>query len=108
MNTQQYIYFYEDGKIVYKFLTKNSIIIRIGRDTTNNVVFQDKTVSGQHAHIEIKDGIVYLMDDDSTNGTLVQHLYWKLFVFKIKLLASDWFSSNIIIYNYSFFNLCFY
>ena len=43
----------------------------IGRDSDNQVVIPDKTVSGRHAAIIYRDGRWWAEDFDSTNGTWV-------------------------------------
>lgn len=46
--------------------------IKIGRDEkTNDIVIPHDTVSSQHATIEFKDGVFYLRDLRSMNGTFV-------------------------------------
>lgn len=45
--------------------------ITIGRKTFNDVVLEDKAVSGKHCEISFENGAVYITDLDSTNGTFV-------------------------------------
>ena len=44
-------------------------VVRIGRDTTNDIIIPRKSVSSFHATIEHKNGYYYLEDHRSTNGT---------------------------------------
>lgn len=46
-------------------------VTRIGRAPDGDVVIDSPTISGQHALIEARDGIYYLVDLRSTNGTYV-------------------------------------
>lgn len=50
-------------------LIPNKSRITIGRDSGNDIVIPEETVSGFHATIEYKDGYFYLEDHRSTNGT---------------------------------------
>jgi hypothetical protein len=44
----------------------------VGRDKANNTIFvDDRTLSGQHFRVVPKDGLWYILDLDSTNGTFV-------------------------------------
>jgi ABC-type multidrug transport system ATPase subunit/pSer/pThr/pTyr-binding forkhead associated (FHA) protein len=43
----------------------------IGRDRQNDIAIEHPTVSRFHAHIERKDGSVYITDLSSTNGTFI-------------------------------------
>ncbi len=43
----------------------------IGRDKVNNIVIEDKTVSGQHFRIVPKEEKFFIVDLNSTNGTYV-------------------------------------
>ena len=48
------------------------ILIRIGRKSENDVVLNNSSVSGRHAEIFVnEDGIVFLTDLGSTNGTFI-------------------------------------
>ncbi|MEZ4510996.1 MAG: FHA domain-containing protein [Chloroflexota bacterium] len=49
----------------------NQPLMRIGRGTSNEIVLQDPEVSRQHAQITQRDGICYLDDLGSTNGTFL-------------------------------------
>jgi hypothetical protein len=46
-------------------------VTRIGREKDNDIVIAHDTVSAQHAAIEFRDGIFYLRDLRSTNGTFL-------------------------------------
>ena len=50
-------------------------IIQIGRDNSSDVAIQDKNkfVSRKHAQIQFQDGSYYLMDQESRNGTFLNH-----------------------------------
>ena len=43
----------------------------VGRKLTNGVVLDDPTVSSEHAVLYLRDGVWYVRDAGSTNGTLV-------------------------------------
>lgn len=43
----------------------------VGRDKKNNISIDDRTMSAQHFRIVHKDGIFYILDLNSTNGTFV-------------------------------------
>ena len=43
----------------------------IGRKTDNDLVLNDITISGLHCKILYQDGTVFIQDENSTNGTLV-------------------------------------
>ena len=49
----------------------NQPLMRMGRGTNNEIVLQDPEVSRQHAQITQRDGIYYLDDLGSTNGTFL-------------------------------------
>ncbi len=48
-------------------------LISIGRGSSNDLVVPDKTrmVSSKHAHIELKEGVYYVRDVNSKNGTFL-------------------------------------
>lgn len=46
-------------------------IVRIGRESDNDIVFPDKEVSRHHCELYYLNGRVYLRDINSTNGTQV-------------------------------------
>lgn len=45
-------------------------ITNIGRNQANNIIIEDPYVSSYHARIFIKDNELYIMDLNSTNGTI--------------------------------------
>ena len=63
---------------IYTF--EDTQIIHIGRKSDNDIVLQDKSVSGYHARIEPKSNAYLLMDLRSKNGTFVNesfvNSYW--------------------------------
>ena len=48
---------------------------RIGRDSSNDFIIENDSVSGNHAYVEISEDLktFVLKDDDSTNGTFVDN-----------------------------------
>lgn len=46
-------------------------VTKIGRRPDNDIVIDQPTLSGQHAVLEVRDGVYYLSDLRSTNGTFV-------------------------------------
>ncbi len=58
----------------FKFRIKPTAITRIGRETDNDVVLDDKACSRRHAQIQFQDGKYVLTDLGSANGTLVNDL----------------------------------
>lgn len=54
-----------------KNVTINKMQMSIGRNPGNDVVIPDQTVSGTHAVIANEGGFWYIVDQNSTNGTLV-------------------------------------
>ena len=52
-------------------LIVNKEKVTIGRDSGNDIVIPQKTISGWHAAIEYYNGYFYLEDQRSTNGTLL-------------------------------------
>lgn len=67
-NVQQYIYFLKE-KVPHGQAVKN--IITIGRNGTNDIVISDSVISSRHAQIFILEGMYFIMDLGSTNGTKV-------------------------------------
>ncbi|MFC1859895.1 FHA domain-containing protein, partial [Thermodesulfobacteriota bacterium] len=45
--------------------------IKIGRDTTSDIIIAQNSISGSHAIIEFKDGFFYVEDQRSTNKTFL-------------------------------------
>lgn len=45
--------------------------VTIGRKAGNDVIIEDKAVSGKHCEITYENGAVFITDLDSTNGTFV-------------------------------------
>ena len=45
--------------------------VRIGRDSSNDIVLADTLVSRRHAVIEVKNGVCTIMDLGSTNCTYI-------------------------------------
>ncbi len=43
----------------------------VGRKTDNDLVLSDVTISGLHCKILNEDGVVYVLDENSTNGTFI-------------------------------------
>ncbi len=43
----------------------------VGRKTDNDLVLSDVTVSGLHCRILTENGAIYVLDEDSTNGTFI-------------------------------------
>lgn len=68
---QQYIYFLKE-KIVTGSEKKN--IVTIGRNGTNDIVISNSVISGRHAQIFILEGMYFIMDMGSTNGTKVNNV----------------------------------
>ncbi len=66
------------GKVVKEFVLKAGTI-DIGRNESNKISLDDPTVSGKHAHfviepspfIHVEENDVYIVDLDSTNGTVL-------------------------------------
>ncbi len=48
--------------------------IRIGSLPDNDVIFKKPMVSGHHAELRFEDGILVLVDLNSTNGTFIDGL----------------------------------
>ncbi len=43
----------------------------VGRKTDNDLVLSDVTISGLHCKVLNEDGVIYIQDENSTNGTFV-------------------------------------
>lgn len=74
-------------------LPHNSVI-RVGRNLKNNIVIKNAHVSSQHCLIKRENGIYYVEDCNSTNGTYLNGLK----VTKSKVESGD----EIHIFNYTF------
>jgi len=48
-----------------------SAAVTIGRAQDNSITLPDRYVSAHHAQIYLRDGVRYLLDRGSTNGTLL-------------------------------------
>jgi membrane-bound lytic murein transglycosylase D len=59
------------GSLQGKAFNLEADVTLIGRNVDNHVVFEDEIVSSVHAEIRRKGGRYYLVDRQSTNGTLV-------------------------------------
>ena len=52
----------------------SQVVFNVGRNKRKNHLFvEDKSVSNNHAQVVIKDGIVSIVDLDSSNGTYVNY-----------------------------------
>ena len=60
-----------DGLPLTKRLDLSRPVMRIGRDTTNDIVLEDTEVSRRHARLEARGRSWVLMDVGSTNGTFL-------------------------------------
>lgn len=60
-----------DGLPLTKRIDLSRGIMRIGRDTINDIVLEDKEVSRRHARLEARGMSWVLMDVGSTNGTFL-------------------------------------
>lgn len=54
-------------------LMESANIITVGRNGMNDIVLADNVVSGKHALIHIENGMFFLEDLNSTNGTKVNY-----------------------------------
>ena len=57
--------------LIQQEVALNKSRLTIGRRTTNDLVLDQSTISGQHAAIDISSVGVFVLDLGSTNGTLV-------------------------------------
>jgi hypothetical protein len=48
-------------------------VVAIGRAADNNIVLQDNSVSGHHARIELRGAQVFVIDQESFNGTFINN-----------------------------------
>jgi len=60
-----------EGEWVNGYLLKDGTILTIGRSKSNDVVIENRGVSGHHAKIDSLDGRFLLTDLQSKNGTFV-------------------------------------
>lgn len=60
-----------DRGTYFKFMLRQSSSFRIGRDMSNEIVFQNEFVSSRHAVLEYDGKSWSLSDQNSTNGTYV-------------------------------------
>lgn len=60
-----------DSKLQDKYKLATNGACRLGRDAENDIVIDDSSVSAVHAEIEPEDGLFYLTDYRSRNGTFV-------------------------------------
>lgn len=61
------------GNVVQSVRLVNDSSILIGRAASSDVVISESGTSMIHASISVQDGRVLLMDEDSTNGTLINN-----------------------------------
>lgn len=61
----------EDRQIYTKFLADGNIDLSIGRGEYNDICFDNKVVSANHALLSYREGNWYIRDENSTNGTFV-------------------------------------
>ena len=61
----------DDRQTFVKYLTDKNINLSIGRNEHNDICFDSKVVSANHATLSCKEGNWYLRDENSTNGTFV-------------------------------------
>jgi pSer/pThr/pTyr-binding forkhead associated (FHA) protein len=52
-------------------MTVNNVVVNIGRAAYNDIVLTDESVSTVHAKLQRREGVWVLIDQDSTNGTVV-------------------------------------
>src|SRR6185312_11488092 len=57
-----------DGRVL-RYQVENQTSKSIGRDTDSDFLLDDPTVSRRHAVIEVREGVAYLKDVGSQNGT---------------------------------------
>jgi len=80
-----------------KVLFLNKRIVKIGRDTINDITIPDKTISSLHAVVEFKDGFFYLEDQRSKNRTILNGRELEPYVAR-KLKSGD----DIVFNNHKF------
>ncbi|MBR2199783.1 MAG: FHA domain-containing protein, partial [Bacteroidales bacterium] len=72
------------GKIVPKLVAMDGdrqqvfnitkLTMTIGRNEANDIVLDNRTVSGNHATLTNEGGLFYIADNDSTNGIFVNDI----------------------------------
>lgn len=60
---------FEDGGVSHRVPVRDGLTL--GRSSDNDVVLRDFSVSRHHARVDEKDGELYLVDLDSTNGVRI-------------------------------------
>jgi pSer/pThr/pTyr-binding forkhead associated (FHA) protein len=60
---------FEDSGVSHRVPVRNGLTL--GRSSDNDVVLRDFSVSRHHARVEEKDGELYLVDLESTNGVRI-------------------------------------
>jgi len=61
----------DDRQIFHKYYVKNNIDISIGRTKDNDIIYDNKYVSSDHAKLSFYENNWVLSDNNSTNGTFV-------------------------------------
>lgn len=61
----------QDQKMVFDL---SKMIMTIGRKESNDIVLQNRTVSGSHATLSFEGGVFYITDNNSTNGTFINDI----------------------------------
>jgi S-DNA-T family DNA segregation ATPase FtsK/SpoIIIE len=61
----------DDRQIFHKYYVKNIIDISIGRTKDNDIIYDNKYVSSDHAKLSFYENNWVLSDNNSTNGTFV-------------------------------------
>lgn len=61
----------KEPTLLGKRFVLESETMRIGRGSENHIVLDGDSVSRRHAHIELRSGTWWAVDDNSTNGTYV-------------------------------------
>lgn len=71
--THAYLIYEDDSKNKKKYLLEN--LNTIGRNISNDIIFKNSLVSNYHAKIVKSDDAYYLIDNDSSNGTMLNGEY---------------------------------
>lgn len=61
----------DDRRAFHKYYVKNACTLRIGRLEKNDIVFENKYTSGEHAILAYQSGKWSIKDTNSSNGTFV-------------------------------------